>query len=68
MSIKKSNQFLNEWDKFILLAHNGPWNLNADACSKNEDVMLDYKSDVVRHKDLVRVLTQDAEDNDVMES
>ena len=44
-----------------------PWNLNTSVFSRNKENMLDYKDVIVEKKDLVRALTSDIEENNVME-
>ena len=65
-SSKPSKQLLNKCNKALLLTPDGTLDPNTHVYSRNQENILDYKGDVVKKKNRVRVLMSDIEDNNVM--
>ena len=66
-SSESSNELLSDCIKVLLLTPDVPWNSNTDVYSRNDDIMLDYKGEMIEKKDRVRTLMSEIEDDKMME-
>ena len=67
LSRKLSYQLLNDDNKVLLMMSNFPWNVITDVYSRNDDIVLDYRVNMVERRKRVRKLISGIEDNCMME-